>query len=65
VEAVKAMIHDQSLPMFLWEKASMTIVYVQNRSPHKILRNMTTKEAFTGVKPKVGHFRIFDSLPYG
>jgi hypothetical protein len=33
VETVKAMIHDQHLPMFLWAEASMTVVYVQNRSP--------------------------------
>jgi hypothetical protein len=33
VERVKVMIHDQHLPMFLWAKASMTVVYVQNRSP--------------------------------
>ena len=45
--------------MFLWEKASMTAMYVQNRSPHKTLRNMTPKEAFTGVKPEVGHFTMF------
>jgi hypothetical protein len=45
--------------MFLWEKASMTIVYVHNRSPHKTLRNMTPEEASTRVKPKVGHFMIF------
>jgi hypothetical protein len=45
--------------MFLWEKASMTAVYVQNISPHKTLRNMMPEEAFTGVKPEVGHFRIF------
>ena len=37
----------------------MTVVYVQNRSPHNILNKMTPKEAFTGVKPEVGHFRIF------
>jgi hypothetical protein len=58
------MIHDQSLPMILWAKASMTALYVQNRSPHQILKNMTPKEAFTGVKPKVGHFRIFGCPVY-
>ena len=42
----------------------MTAVYVQNRSPHKTLRNMTPEEAFTGVKPEVGHFRIFGCLVY-
>jgi hypothetical protein len=33
VETVKAMIHDQHLPMFMWAEASITIVYVQNKSP--------------------------------
>jgi transposase InsO family protein len=31
VEVVKAMIHDQNLPMFLWAEASNTTVYVQNK----------------------------------
>jgi hypothetical protein len=53
------MIHDQNLPMILWEEESMTTVYVQNRSPHQILKNMILEEAFTGVKPEVGLFRIF------
>jgi hypothetical protein len=59
VEATKAMIHDQNLPMILWAEASMTIVYVLNRSPHKILKNMTPEEDFTGVKHEVRHFKIF------
>jgi hypothetical protein len=33
VEIVKVMIHDQPLPMFLWEEASMNVVYVQNIIP--------------------------------
>ena len=53
------MIHDQSLPLFLWEEDSRTTVYVQNRCPHRILKNMTPEESFTGVKPKVGHLHIF------
>jgi transposase InsO family protein len=30
MEAVKTMIHDQDLPMCLWEEATMTTIYVQN-----------------------------------
>jgi hypothetical protein len=52
------MIHDQNLPMILWEEASMTTVYVQNMIPHQILKNMTPEEDFTKVKPEVGHFNI-------
>jgi hypothetical protein len=59
IEATKAMIHDQSLPMIMWADACMTTIYVQNRIPHQILNNITPKESFTGVKPKIGHFRIF------
>jgi hypothetical protein len=53
------MIHDQGLPMHLWEEASSKVVYVHNRIPHKILGNKTPKEVFTGKKPKVSHLRIF------
>jgi hypothetical protein len=58
------MIHDQSLPMTLWEDTCMTTVYVQNISPHQILKNITPEEAFTGVKPEIGHFKIFGCLVY-
>jgi hypothetical protein len=64
IEATKAMIHDQNLAMILWAEASMTVVYVQNMSPHQILKNMTPEEAFTEVKPEVGHFRIFGCPVY-
>jgi hypothetical protein len=57
-------LHDQHLPMFLWEEASMNTVYVKNISPHKTLRNMTSKEAFIEEEPEVQHFRIFGFLVY-
>ena len=44
MEAVKAMIHDQDLPMHLWALAAKTVVYVQNKSPHRVLGNKTPKE---------------------
>jgi hypothetical protein len=58
------MIHDQNLPMILWEEASMTEMYIQNKSPHNILKKMTPEEAFTEVKPEVGHFKIFGCPVY-
>jgi transposase InsO family protein len=64
IEATKAMIHDQNLPMIMWAEASMTTMYVQNMSPHKILKNMTPEEAFIGVKLEVGHFKIFGCPVY-
>jgi hypothetical protein len=64
MEAVKAMIHDQDLRMHMWEEAARTAVYVQNRSPHRVLGNKTPEEMFTGKKPKVNHLRIFGCLVY-
>ena len=46
------------------EKASKIVVYVQNRCPHKIVKNMTPEEAFIRVKAEVGHLRIFGCLVY-
>ena len=59
MEVAKAMLHYQDLPMHLWEKATTTSVYAQNRTPHRVLDNKTPKEAFSGEKPKVNHLRIF------
>jgi hypothetical protein len=64
IEETKVMIHDQSLPMTLWAEACMTEVYVQNKIPHKILKNITPEESFTGVKPEVRHFKIFGCPVY-
>lgn len=58
------MIHDQGLPLFLRVEACNTIVYLHNRSPHRVLGNMTLEETFTREKPHVGHLRIFGCLTY-
>jgi hypothetical protein len=64
MEAVKAMIHDQDLSIYLWAEATRTAVYVQNISPHKVLENKTPKEVFSGKVPKVSHLRIFGCPVY-
>jgi transposase InsO family protein len=58
-ETVKALLNDQDLSMFLWGEAVMTAIYVQNRSPHCILKDMTPEEAFSGKKPNIENLRIF------
>jgi hypothetical protein len=60
IKAINAIIHDQNLSMILWAEACMT----QYMSPHQILKNITPEEAFTGVKPKIEHFRIFGCTMY-
>jgi hypothetical protein len=50
--------------MFLWGEAAMTAIYVQNISPHRILKDMTPKEAFSGKKPNMENLRIFGCPVY-
>ena len=64
VGAAIAMLNDQSLPFFLWAEACRTAVYLQNKSPHRVVGNMTPEECFTGKKPEVSPFGIFGSLTY-
>jgi hypothetical protein len=63
-ESVKAMMNDQNLYMFLWGEAALTTEYFQNRSPHRILKNMNPEEAFSEKKPSVEHLRIFGCPVY-
>jgi hypothetical protein len=64
VGVARAMLHDQGLPMHLWEKACNTAVYVQNCCPHRVLGMSTPEEAFTSKKPNVSHSKIFGSSIY-
>ena len=59
MEAVKSMIHDKDLPMYLWEEAARTTVYVQNKISHSSLGNKTPEEMFSRENPEVIHLNIF------
>ena len=45
-ETMKALMNDQGLSMYLWGEATMTTIYVQYKSPHRILKDMTPEESF-------------------
>lgn len=62
--AARSMMHDQGLPLFLWAEACSTAVYLQNRCPHSVVKDMTPEEAFTGVRPHVDHLRIFGCVTF-
>ena len=53
------MLHDQGLPLHLYDEACDTTVYLHNRSPHQIPGMITLEEAFSGRKLDVSHFNIF------
>ena len=64
MEATRAMLHDEDIPMHLWEEVARTTVYVQNRAPHRVLKNKTPEEVFSSKKPEVNHLRIFGCPTY-
>jgi hypothetical protein len=40
-------------------EVAMKTIYVQNRSPHRILKDMTPEKVFSRKKPNLEHLRIF------
>ena len=64
MEATRAMLHYQDLPMHIWAEATRTVVYVQNRTPHRVLENKTPEKVFSDKKPEVSHLRIFSCPMY-
>ena len=64
MEAVKAMIHDQDVPMYLWEEETRTKLYVHNRISHGSLGNKTPEEMFSRENLEVSHLKIFGCPVY-
>ena len=64
MDAVKTMIHDQDLPMHLWDEAARTTVYVHNRLSQSAHGFKTPEEMHTGKKPEVSHLKIFGCPVY-
>ena len=40
-EPAKSMMYDQDMFTSLWEEATSTVVYIQNKIPHVILKGKT------------------------
>ena len=58
------MIHDQDLPMHIWDEAARTIVYVQNRLSHSDIGFKIPEEMYIGKKHEVSHLKIFGCPVY-
>jgi hypothetical protein len=55
------MLHAKSLPQRLWAEALNCATYIQNKSPHRSVKDKTPYKAWSGLTPEVTHFRIFGS----
>jgi transposase InsO family protein len=61
---VRSMLSAKNMPKSFWPEAVNWAVYVLNRSPTSANKNMTPEEAWSGIKPVVHHFRVFDCIAH-
>ena len=53
MERVRAFLAQSGLPKFLWAEAAHFVVWLKNRTPTKVLGNVTPYEKVTGLKPNL------------
>jgi len=61
---VRSMLSAKKIPKRFWLEVVNWTVYVLNRSPTFAVKNKTPKEAWSGIKPSVHHFRVFGCITH-
>ena len=64
MEMTRSMLYHANLPQYLWAEAIATAAYIRNRCPTSSFKEATPYELWFGVKPDVGHLRVFGSDVY-
>lgn len=59
VEMARCLIDEAQLPEQLWAEAIQTANYLRNRSETRAVKGVSPFEKFWGIKPSVGHLRVF------
>eukprot|EP00253_Pinus_taeda_P002954 PITA_02954 len=60
-EMANCMLQSKGLILSFWAEAINCANYIINRTPTKVLKNITPEEAWSSIKPDVSHFRVFGS----
>ena len=61
---VRSMLSDKNIPKTFWPEAVNWTIYVLNRCPTLAVKDVTPKEAWSGVKPSVDHFWVFGCIAH-
>lgn len=61
---VRAMLYEKKIPQSFWSEAVNWGDYVLNRCPTLVVKDITPEEAWSGIKPSVEHFRVFDCIAH-
>lgn len=54
----------KNIPKNFWPEAAKKAAYVINKIPTLYVKNMTSKQAWSGVNHSVHHFKVFGCIAY-
>ncbi len=63
-ECAKSMLKQTKLLDYLWAEVVWTTIYLQNKTPMKVIVGKTLKEMWTSEKPYVIHLKMFSCQAY-
>ena len=61
---VRILLARGKIPKSSWPETVNWGIHVLNRCPTFFVQNMTLKEAWSGRKPAIDYFKIFDCIAY-
>jgi len=61
---VRSMLVGKQVPKIFWAKVVRWCVHILNRSPITAIQNKNPEEAWSGMKPTVDYFRVFECLAH-
>jgi hypothetical protein len=59
---VRSILSEKHIPREFWPEAVNWCIHTLNRSPTAAVKEVTPEEAWSGVKPSVGYFRVFGCI---
>lgn len=64
MEMTRSIMKHMSVANYLWREAVRHSTYLLNRIAARVIRDRTPYEALRGVKPNIGHLRVFGCIGY-
>jgi len=61
---VRNMLYEKNIPRNFWPEAVNWVFHIINRCPTVAVKNKNPEEAWSGLKPSVGYFRVFGCLAH-
>ncbi|RDX73620.1 hypothetical protein CR513_46744, partial [Mucuna pruriens] len=64
ISMVQSALIGRGVPRSFWPKVVNWVIHILNRSPTLVVKNITPKETWSGMKPFVSYFRIFGYIGF-